>query len=105
MPWEEKCTLLRSNPVTAARHFHYKLQSLFTDVILSDAAPLGNISNYFYRIEFQQRGSPHAHAILWVERTPQPNADPQETCQFVDGYVTSAIPNTDENLKALLTEL
>ena len=82
MTWEEKCNFLRSNPVTAARYFHFKLQSFFTDVILSDSAPLGKISNYFYRIEFQQRGSPHAHAILWVEGAPQPDANPQKNMQI-----------------------
>ena len=105
MTWEEKCELLRSNPVTAARHFHHKLQSLFTDVILSDAAPLGKITNYFYRIEFQQRGSPHAHAILWVEEAPQPDSDTQKICEFVDGYVSATIPVEDDNLKNLVTEL
>ena len=97
--------LLRSNPVTAARHFHYKLQCLFTDVILSDAAPLGKVIHYFYRIEFQQRGSPHAHAILWVEGAPQPDADSQVICGFVDKYVQASIPKSDETLKALVTEL
>ena len=105
MTWEEKCNLLRTNPVTAARHFHYKLQCLFTDVILSDAAPLGKVTHYFYRIEFQQRGSPHAHAILWVEGAPQQDADRQDICDFVDKYVQASIPESDENLKSLVTEL
>ena len=105
MTWEEKCELLRSNPVTAARHFHHKLQSLFTDVILSDAAPLGKITNYFYRIEFQQRGSPHAHAILWVEEAPQPDSDTKKICEFVDEYVSATIPVEDDNLQNLVTEL
>ena len=40
MLWEDKCSLLRSNPVTAAGQFHYKLHSLITDVVLSEAVPL-----------------------------------------------------------------
>ena len=105
LSWEDKCNLLRSNPVTAARHFHYKLQCLFTDVILSDAAPLGKVIHYFYRIEFQQRGSPHAHAILWVEGAPQPDAESQVICDFVDKYVQASIPKSDQTLKTLVTEL
>ena len=105
LSWEDKCNLLRSNPVTAARHFHYKLQCLFTDVILSDAAPLGKVIHYFYRIEFQQRGSPHAHAILWVEGAPQPDAQSQVICDFVDKYVQASIPKSDQTLKTLVTEL
>ena len=82
--------------MTAARYFHYKLQCLFTDVILSDAAPLGKVIHYFYRIDFQQRGYPHAHAILWVEGAPQPDADSQVIYGFVDKYVQASIPKSDE---------
>lgn len=51
MTWEERCSLLRSNPTTAARHFYHRVQCLFTDVILSPACPLGIVTRYFYRIE------------------------------------------------------
>ena len=26
-----------------------------------------HVSSYFYRIEFQQRGSPHVHSLLWMK--------------------------------------
>ena len=26
-----------------------------------------HVSNYFYRIEFQQRGAPHVHSLLWMK--------------------------------------
>jgi len=29
--------------------------------------PLGVIETYFSRIEFQMRGSPHAHCLIWVK--------------------------------------
>ena len=102
MAWEDKCNLLRSNPVTDTFIVNC---SLFTDVILSDAAPLGNVTHYFYRIEFQQRGSPHAHAILWIEGAPQPDADSQVICDFVDKYVQASIPESDQTLNRLVTEL
>lgn len=64
MTWEDKCSWLRSKPTTAARHFQYRLDCLMKDLILSDANPLGEVIHFFYRIEFQQRGSPHAHGLL-----------------------------------------
>ena len=67
--------------------------------------PSREISNYLYRIGFQQRGSPQAHAILWVEGAPQPDADSRQICQFVDHYVASEIPENNEPLRALVTEL
>ena len=26
-----------------------------------------HVASYFYRIEFQQRGAPHVHALLWLK--------------------------------------
>ena len=105
MTWEDRCSLLRSNPTTAARHFQHRVQSLFTDVILSPACPLGKITYYFYRIEFQQRGSPHVHAILWVEIAPQPNDPSEDICNFVGKYIQSNLPSTDEEPCTLVQEV
>ncbi|MES9883787.1 MAG: hypothetical protein ABW185_23285, partial [Sedimenticola sp.] len=60
LSWEERCTWLRSNPVTAARHFDHRVQLVLKHVLLNHRLkPLGKITDYKYRIEFQQRGSPH----------------------------------------------
>ena len=37
--------------------------------------PLGEVVDYFIRIEFQLRGSPHAHMLLWVRDPPDFNSD------------------------------
>ena len=29
--------------------------------------PLGETLDYAIRVEFQARGSPHAHAVIWVK--------------------------------------
>ena len=62
--FEEKSKWLWQNPVTAARHFQYQLNSLFNIFLKSSANPLGKLEDYAIRIEFQARGSPHAHTIL-----------------------------------------
>lgn len=72
LSYEEKVSLLRSNPVTAARHFNHRLQSFFKSFLLAPANPLGKIK-HSYRIEFQQRGSPHAHSVLWTYDSPTPD--------------------------------
>lgn len=37
------------------------------------ASPFGQhrVVHYFKRIEFQQRGSPHAHILLWLDNAPE----------------------------------
>ena len=97
MSWEDKCKLLGSNPVTAARHFDHRLQCLFRDVILSDVNPLGKVKNYMYRIEFQQRGSPHAHCVLWVDQAPRHDDTEENVTEFIDQYVTCELPLSDDD--------
>ena len=87
MSWDEKCNWLRKNSVTAARQFQYRLDTFFNDFLCSNAKPSGEIVDYFIRIEFQARGSPHAHTIIWVKDAPKINVNPDEViCKFVDKY-------------------
>jgi hypothetical protein len=71
LSWESRAELLRSNPVTAARHFDNCVQIFLKNILLNKQLnPLGEITDYKYRIEFQQRGSPHVHMLAWVKDSP-----------------------------------
>ena len=73
--------------------FQHRVEVLFTEYILSHSHPIGNILKYVIKIEFQMRGSPHAHCLLWVKDSPKINEDPDEVvCQFIDKYITAQIP-------------
>ena len=65
--WEEKSRLIQSDPVTCARHFDYQINQFIQNFLLSTEAPLGKIADWFYRVEYQQRGSPHIHMLIWLE--------------------------------------
>jgi hypothetical protein len=41
MTWEQKCTWLRKNPVTAARHFDHRLQLFMSTIVLGKSKPVG----------------------------------------------------------------
>ena len=106
LSFDERCQWLRSNPVTAARQFQYRLELLFKEVLKSNAHPLGEIVDYVIRIEFQARGSPHAHSILWIKNAPKINVQTdQEVCEFIDKHVTTVMPNDDEVLCDTVTKL
>ena len=32
--------------------------------------PVGAIRDFFYRVEFRERGSPHIHALFWLKMLP-----------------------------------
>ena len=94
---------LRSNPVTAARHFHYRLELLFRDVLKSNAHPLGKIVDYVIRIEFQARGSPHAHTLIWVKDAPKlDDQTDEDVCNFIDQHVSCELPNDDPVLETMV---
>ena len=97
MSFEEKSKWLRQNPVTAARHFQYHLNTFFQVFLKSTAHPLGELVDSAIRIEFQARGS-HAHTILGIKDAPKLsiNTD-KEVCSFIDQYVKCNIPDDEES--------
>ena len=73
--------------------FLHRIEASFSEYLLSDAHPLGHITDYVIEIEFQMRGSPHAHCLLWVKDAPQIDKDPDDViCAFIDKYITAVIP-------------
>ena len=103
LTWEQKCLWLRTNPVTAARHFDHRLQMFMNTLILGNSHPIGHIQDYKHRIEFQQRGSPHAHMLIWVKNAPQvKDSNAEEVSHFVDRYITCSVPDDDDELAELV---
>ena len=103
MTWEDKTTWLKRNPVTAARHFQYRLDQFWKTFITSKTKPVGEVIDYMIRIEFQARGSPHAHTILWIKDAPQYEKDSDEkVTEFIDKYQVCPYPHDDEELQSCL---
>ena len=104
LTWEQKCFWLRSNPVTAARHFDHRVDLFMKHILLNkNINPLGEITDFKYRIEFQQRGSPHVHMLIWVKDAPDMESSSEEDIQtFVDKHVSCALPEDNEGLAELL---
>ncbi len=87
----EKNTLISQNVVQTTIHFHKRLEKIMPQLqkrgfLQTTALPNNNLSknyvknvqkaNYFYRIEFQARGAPHAHILLWAR---DENGEPPPT--------------------------
>ena len=100
LSFEEKNNWLKRNPVTAARHFHYRLHVFFHEFLKSSAEPLGKMEDYAIRIEFQARGSPHAHTLIWIKDSPKFGvASNEEFSKFLDKYISCAIPREEGELR------
>ena len=99
MSIKDRSTYLHQNPITGVWMFQHRLETFFSEYLLSDTHPLGHITDYMIKIEFQMRGSPHAHCLLWVKDTPKIDKGPDNVvCAFIDKYITAVIPPvTSEN--------
>ena len=103
MTWQQKSHLIQKDPVTCARNFEHMVQLFIKDVLKSNLMPIGEIVDFFYRVEFQQRGSPHIHALFWVKDAPQYEKTPnEEIVDFVDKYITCANDELSDDMKDLV---
>ena len=93
----DKCADLNSNPVLLARHFQYRVENFFKEIILN--GQLGKITYYAIRVEFQARGSPHVHCLLWAKSVPKLNVETKQAyIQHIDSVMSASIPSGCENM-------
>ena len=77
-------------PNIVARVFKIKLDELLHD--LRHKSHFGRVITIVYTIEFQKRGLPHAHILLFL--------DPKDKCPSptnIDGIIMAEIPNPNED--------
>jgi ATP-dependent DNA helicase PIF1 len=60
---------VRDNPLIASYHF-YRRMKIFFEEVLRDKF---NISDYWFRFEWQARGSTHCHGLYWMLDAPNPD--------------------------------
>ena len=89
MTWQKKSELIQNDPVTCARHYDHMVHLLINNFIKGEHKPIGDIHDFFYRVEFQQRSSPHIHALFWVTNAPVYGKNSHsEVASFVEKYVS-----------------
>ena len=99
LSYNEKCSLLNLNPVVVAKHFQYRVETFFKEVLMTNANPIGKITYYALRIEFQMRVSPYLHALIWTSDCPILTHDNiQAYIEFVDKHVQAYLPSKDVDL-------
>ena len=66
MTWQQKSDLIQNYPVICATNFEHMVQLFIEDVLKSNLMPIREMVYLLHRVEFQQRGLPHIHALFWV---------------------------------------
>ena len=96
MTWQKKSDLIQKDPVTCARNFEHMVQLFIHNFIKSSCHPIGEVDDFFYRVEFQQRGSPHIHGLFWIKNAPEYGTDcDEDIIKFVDSYVSCKADSHD----------
>lgn len=88
----EKHNLVNEDSVTCVLYFN-KLVNILLRVLQSKQySPFGKyrVIHYFKRIEFQQRGSSHAHILLWLENAAQDilGVEQEQAIEMIDQLVS-----------------
>jgi hypothetical protein len=94
--WQEIVQTLRQGeqpsdrPDIIIRVFHMKLQELIEDIWSGQL--FGPILAILYSIEFQKRGLPHVHIILWIDKTKL-----NINAEVIDSWISAEIPNPKDD--------
>jgi hypothetical protein len=57
----------REHPALSARLHELHQNIIWDKVIMGEDKPFGTVTEYWRRLEFQARGYPHTHNLVWVE--------------------------------------
>ena len=103
----QKRNMVKNNPIKCAIYFSKRWEQFLHKFILGPYKPLGKITDYFARIEFQNRGSPHVHAFFWNPDAPNMETiqGRQEGAAFIDKYISAQLPPEDSDLYPFVSRL
>ena len=87
----ERGEIISKNPVKVTIAWKRRLKAFLNFVINGKSKPLGNVSHYVYKSEWQGRLSEHAHFLFWINPSP-----PLLVLNDFDGSVS------DENIDLLI---
>ena len=61
-------------------------------------APISDVSHHFIKKEYQARGAPHFHMVLWIQDAPTIGNDhPDQIANWVEERITCRIPDQERN--------
>ena len=97
--------LCTEDPISVSRKFSLKFHAFFHTVIMKGAV-LGTVDHFYWKKEYQARGAPHYHILLWIRDAPVIGQhDPEEVLSWIQKRITCHIPDekTNPDLHRLVT--
>lgn len=88
---------LNNNPHIAAAYLDERIKAYLKQFL----GPLLDVVDFWYRYEWQERGSGHIHGFLWIRHAPNPEAIDWSLLRFWNNIITASHPSPrgpeDEN--------
>ena len=89
--------LCTEDPISVSRKFSQKFHAFWQKVLIKGEV-LGKVNHFYWKKEYQNRGAPHYHAIVWIDGAPVAGKDkPEAVKSFIEKRITCRIPDKDES--------
>ncbi len=87
--------LCAEDPVSVSRKFSLKFHAFFRTVILKGQVR-GKVDHFYWKKEYQARGAPHYHVLLWIRDAPVIGVDdPEKVLAWIQERITCHIPDKE----------
>ena len=98
--------LCTEDPISVSRQFSLKFHAFFNKIIIKGKV-LGTVDHYMWKKEYQNRGAPHYHVLLWIRDAPVIGVDDADkVLAWIEDRITCKLPDkeSDPELHALVTK-
>ena len=81
--------------MSVSRKFSLKFNKMFHKVLIKGQVS-GHVTEYYYKKEYQARGAPHYHCLIWIANAPVVSeCRAEDVTRLIDERITFNIPNND----------
>ena len=105
--------LLARNVIYSTLHFSRRMKIVYGGFGTPGVFDKYRVSDHFVRVEFQQRGAPHVHSLLWLEdengnRPPLYDRSGSDECrnaccEFIDSVISGTLPDKSDALNEMVS--
>ena len=101
---QERLDVVSAYPSVVVEVFNRRVRRLISALKKAPSVLGGKLQHYFFRVEFQKRGAPHVHSLLWVDGVPRAS-DRDAFIEWVNRVVRARYPTEAEDPTGEMREL
>ncbi|MEW8546654.1 MAG: DUF6570 domain-containing protein [Candidatus Thiodiazotropha sp.] len=89
---------MRKDPLLTSLFFERRWKALFKYILKSPLCILGSIEDWFIRVEYQNRGSPHLHIFFWIANAPSVDrSSSADIVKYIDKVISTTLPSEESD--------